>query len=553
LGLGVEVLMMNTSEHTNPIDRQATTANTAATPTVRRQVPRPLLRSWLIACLAAATVAQLSIAVVPGTHLTGTFLASCGVLAVAIGSAVLLLRTGASSGVQRLWPCAYLISLALLLRSQGSLSAGLQPLVLLPIVWMALYHRPRESAMVVLTAVGVLAVMSSLAHVPAGVIVRSAGLWGLAGAIVILSIHSLRGWLGNALDEREEALRQARVLGEVARELNSTLDPQQVIAVALRLAAEIASPPGLRARRANYCHIADGLVEVVAEFDAEGEWVGAKWPLSEHAHLARAVRTREPTMGALDQLGPAVRQVNRSQGIAHGGWVPVIVDGDLHGVLAVAGRNRPVSQQELSRCIAIVGIMELALTNALAHERLREAAFTDPLTSLPNRRGLGRLVRERLGRRPFAVLAIDVDGLKQVNDGHGHAAGDELLLLVANAISSTLRTGDVVARVGGDEFICVILDADTDAGAHVAARMLTTVTNAQPRDSWMPRVSIGVASATPGAPLDLSIRRADAAMYEAKRAGGMRFTVAGHETPSGMTHPTRRPHASTSAPQALMR
>jgi diguanylate cyclase (GGDEF)-like protein len=469
------------------------------------------------------------------------FLASCGVLGVVIGLGVVLPRLGADTIVQLLAPFGYLISLALLFRSQDTVSNGLQPLVLLPIVWVALYHRPRESAVVVLGAVCMLGMMSLLTEVSVAVLVRRTGLWGLMGALVVLGTHNLRRWLGEAIEEREEALRQARVLGDVARELNSTLDPRQVVAVAVRLAAEIASPPGRRARRANYCRISGGVVKVVAECDSEGEWVGATWPLSEHPHLAEAVRTRMPTAGTLDRLGPTVREVNRGQGIRHAGWVPVIVGGDVHGVLAIAGRNRPVSEQDLSLCVSIVRIMELALANALTHQRSQKAALTDPLTLLANRRGMARLVRERRGAGRLAVLAIDVDGLKDINDHYGHAAGDELLLLVADAISSTLRASDVVARVGGDEFTCVLFDTDEDVGAEVAARILQALPDASAHE-WQPSVSIGVACAPPGVALDASVRRADRAMYRAKRAGGMRYELA----PAPATR--RSPMPRTDAP-----
>jgi diguanylate cyclase (GGDEF)-like protein len=472
-----------------------------------------------------ALVGQVSGVAPPGIHLLVPFLASCGVLAVVIGLAVVLPRLGANTMAQLLVPVGYLISLALLFRSQDTVATGLQPLVLVPIVWVALYHRPRESAAVVLGAVCTLGVVSWLPEVPVAVIFRRTGLWGLVGALVVLGAHNLRRWLGDTVEEREEALRQARVLGDVARELNSTLDPRQVVAIAVRLAGEIASPPGRRARRANYCRVSGEVVKVVAEFDSEGEWVGATWPLSEHPHLAEAVRTRMPTTGALDGLGLTVREVNQSQGIGHGGWVPVIVGGDLHGVLAIAGRNRPVSEHDLSLCVSIVRIMELALANALTHQRSQKAALTDPLTLLANRRGMARLVRERRGGGRLAVLAIDVDGLKDINDRYGHAAGDELLRLVADAISSTLRTSDVVARVGGDEFICVLFDTQQDVGTEVAAGILRAISDAS-ADEWQPSVSIGVACALPGAALDAGIRRADRAMYRAKRAGGMRYELA---------------------------
>jgi diguanylate cyclase (GGDEF)-like protein len=466
--------------------------------------------------------------VLPGTRSVAALLASWGVLAAVIGLAVVLPRLGSPSWVRLLAPSGYLIALALLFASQHAVATGLQPLVLLPIVWASLYHRSGESAVLIVGAVCVLTVTSLLAHASPEVVVRTGVLWGFASAILLLGVRNLRRGLDGAVGEREEALRQANVLGDVARELNSTLDPERVVAIAVRLAAEIASPPGLRSRRANYCRVSDGVVRVDAEFDEQGQWLGATWPLREHPLLAESVRRRSATSGTLDpaHLGPTVRQLASGQGVGHGAWVPVVVDEELHGVLAVAGRNRPVSDQELSRCIAIVGIMEIALKNALAHERSQRAALTDPLTSLVNRRGMERLVHERRGRRPLVVFAIDVDHLKDLNDRHGHAAGDELLVLVAEAIRSVLRAGDVLARVGGDEFACVAFDADEGAATLGATRMLKAVRGAD-HPACEPGVSIGVACAELGEPLTNVLRRADAAMYQCKRAGGMRFALAG--------------------------
>ena len=491
----------------------------------RHQAPRPTSRG-VIPFIAVALLAQLSAIALPGTRSMGWFAASCGVLALVIALALVLPRLGFPSWVQLLAPGAYLISLALLIKSQGAVSTGLLPLVLLPIVWVALYHRRTEGMVFILASVWVVALTAWWAHLHANAIIRGAGLFGLAGVIAVLGADNVRCWLGDVIDEREEALRQARVLGEVAREMNSTLDPDRVVAIGVRVAAEIVSPPGLWSRRANYCRVSDGAVRVDAECDEHVEWRGAAWPLDEHPLLAEAIRTQIATSGPLDELGPTVRELAAGQGVAHGAWVPVIVDGEVHGVLAVAGRNRPVSGQSLSLCVAIVRIMELALTNALAHQHFQRAALTDPLTSLANRRGLEQLVLERRGRRPLGVLAVDVDGLKDVNDRHGHAAGDELLLSVARAIASVIRSGDVVARTGGDEFACVVLDADEAAAARVAARMLEAVIAVGDRE-WAPRLSIGVAAVDPGVPLDDGIRRADGAMYEAKRAGGMRYALAG--------------------------
>jgi diguanylate cyclase (GGDEF)-like protein len=477
---------------------------------------------------AVALGAQVLAVTLPGLRSASAFLDSCGVLSAVIGLAPLLTRFRASAWVRLLVPSGYLISLALLFSSQGTI-ATFQPLVLLPILWVAC-HRTAESAVVILEAVCVLVLTSLLAHASVEVAIRTAVLWGIVGTVLVLGARNLSSRLDEAIRGREEALRHAKILGDVARELNSTLDPERVVTIAVQLAAEIASPPGLRSRRANYCRISDGVVRVDAEWDANGQWRGATWPLAEHPLLAESVRRRVPTSGALDlaRLGPAVRRLASDQQVEHGAWIPVVVDGELHGVLAVAGRNRPVSDEELSRSVAIVGIMELSLKNALAHQRAQRVAATDSLTTLANRRGMERLVRERRGRRSLAAVAIDVDRLKDVNDRHGHAAGDELLRVVADAIRSVGRAGDVVARVGGDEFACIVFDADEEAAVGTATRMLEAVRWAGHR-SWEPLISIGVSCAEPGESLDDVLRRADAAMYQSKRAGGMRITIAGAE------------------------
>lgn len=363
-------------------------------------------------------------------------------------------------------------------------------------------------------------------------------LWAsvVLAAVTAICARKLKQVAVTASTQRDEALRQVELLGEVAHELNSTLDPQRVLGAAVRLAAEIASPPGLLPRRANYCRLLGDAVRVDAEFDADGDYIGATWPLSEHPLLARAVRDREPTFGVLDpaSLGPRVRQLAHEQQVGHGAWVPVSVNGQVHGVLAVAGRNRAVSEREVERCVAIVRILELALENALAHEHTQHAARTDALTSLANRRGMEQVVLERRGRRPLTVLAIDIDNLKRVNDTYGHGAGDLLLLHVAGVISSTSRTGDVVARIGGDEFVSVLFDADEQDGARVAERILAALTH--PLDCPLaPRVSIGFTKSDADEELVSAVRRADAAMYEAKRGGGMRYSIRERGRASG--HP----------------
>ncbi len=178
-------------------------------------------------------------------------------------------------------------------------------------------------------------------------------------------------------------------------------------------------------------------------------------------------------------------------------------------------------------------------------EQLRDAAQRDPLTRLPNRSVvLERIQRaiEHRRRHPgygFAVLFMDVDRFKQVNDTLGHAAGDELLRQVAARVEETLRPGDAIARVesqlrtaariGGDEFVVVLEGIrQRDEACTVAERLLQALSRPYRIDSHPVHVSasIGIVAAEQaGEDAGAVLRDCDTAMYEAKRAGRGRWTV----------------------------
>ena len=154
-----------------------------------------------------------------------------------------------------------------------------------------------------------------------------------------------------------------------------------------------------------------------------------------------------------------------------------------------------------------------------AEERLAQRALHDPLTGLPNR----TLFHDRLdqalaaahrGRDHVAVLFIDVDDFKRINDERGHSAGDALLREVAGALTRELRAGDTAARLGGDEFAVLCTgDADREAATDIAERIHARFEHAETT------VSVGVTSGTADTTADMLLREADAAMYSAKAAG----------------------------------
>ncbi len=131
---------------------------------------------------------------------------------------------------------------------------------------------------------------------------------------------------------------------------------------------------------------------------------------------------------------------------------------------------------------------------------------------------LGRMARTG---SPFALVALDLDGFKAVNDVHGRRGGDQALQVVAKRVRAMLRQTDTLARVGGDEFVVLCSDTDEAGALQVAERVLAAIAAPMVLDEGAVRlgVSVGVAVATPGIGRDELLRRADAAMYEAKRTG----------------------------------
>ena len=179
-------------------------------------------------------------------------------------------------------------------------------------------------------------------------------------------------------------------------------------------------------------------------------------------------------------------------------------------------------------------VMVSDVTEARRTERtLRRQALHDPLTGLPNRYlFLDRLEtaaarQERSEGRGTAVLFLDLDRFKPINDGHGHEVGDEVMREVAARLAQAVRATDTVGRLGGDEFAIICEDTDEAAAVLVAARILGDLRRPiQKRgDEHHIGVSIGVAVCPPHEFSEL-VRRADGAMYRAKQLGGGRITVA---------------------------
>lgn len=183
--------------------------------------------------------------------------------------------------------------------------------------------------------------------------------------------------------------------------------------------------------------------------------------------------------------------------------------------------------------VAFVALRHLAVGERL-RQSLVNAASRDPLTRLFNRRHLFRVFRGELRRHErygdaLAIILIDADHFKRLNDAFGHVAGDAALRAIADVCTRSVRTTDVVGRFGGEEFIIVLPHTTATDAAVVAERIRRTISATEIRWRDQPldvTLSLGVAEAGPGTDtFDSLLTAADQALYAAKRAGRDRVSV----------------------------
>lgn len=161
--------------------------------------------------------------------------------------------------------------------------------------------------------------------------------------------------------------------------------------------------------------------------------------------------------------------------------------------------------------------------------RLNSEAQTDPLTQLFNRRGLNAVLDYyQTMRQPFAVLALDIDHFKRVNDTWGHDVGDNVIQQVARTLTASARQTDVVCRNGGEEFLMLLPGSAADEASVLAERVRKSIANAWIEEVGNITLSIGVAAwCGEDVALEVTLKQADAALYQAKQAGRNCVCVSG--------------------------
>ncbi len=282
------------------------------------------------------------------------------------------------------------------------------------------------------------------------------------------------------------------------------------------------------------------LLAAIAPSAARPEWLAIDAPAegvyAGHVHLSRALSARDPP-AALEQALAAVSSIDavvfRS---AHNLALCVCAEAEQ----AIAGRQTAglryarhlarLRWEARSAALASARSMRQAEQLRSEHTILSQHVYLDDLTQLGNRRALARhlegLVTQRIGS--VAIVAIDVDQFKAVNDSRGHVAGDQTLIRVAEVLRAAVRSGDLAVRVGGDEFLLLLPSTQIDVARQRAQAILAQL-GAEPWEQLSPSlcvtVSAGIAAGDPGRHRSILVA-ADAALYEAKAAGGNTVCVA---------------------------
>jgi diguanylate cyclase (GGDEF)-like protein len=258
----------------------------------------------------------------------------------------------------------------------------------------------------------------------------------------------------------------------------------------------------------------------------------------------RAIRDRSVVIddAFTERQFPAAYRENAEPMLALGAGVPLIRDGVVVGALSIVRRDptdafRPIEREAME---LLAGHASLALANAFLHADVAQLAIRDPLTGLYNRRHFdaaldrllaawGRTAPEQ--RRSVSVILFDLDHFGDFNKQHGHQVGDQVLRLFAEILQARFRAADLVARLGGEEFIVVLEGASRDDARRLAEEVRAALAErrimSDDGEELSVRVSAGCAALDEAEPnREHLLRTADVALFMAKRAGRDRVVAA---------------------------
>ncbi|MGA9858592.1 MAG: sensor domain-containing diguanylate cyclase [Solirubrobacteraceae bacterium] len=457
------------------------------------------------------------------TMLAGTgiewpaFAASTGLLAIA---GVLAHRGSRSDRMVRfgqLPGCLTFLLAVAILRGAAGITSGVAGLSMIPVFYAALAGSSRRQLCGVLVGVAAFYLVPILVIGPPAYPhsqYRAALLSVLMSSIVGLATQSLVSRIKSQAAEAGRRERMLEQVGQVVHGLFDSRDPRREVCESARA-------------------ISDATVAVLFESDESGALTSTAMagldvpPVTLRPLLGspvqEAARTGRPRLLTGDMTtATALPELWDAAGCPDSVLIqPLLKDGRVSGILVVGWPAELAVSGSRATVVALLAHeAAVAISRSDQLRRLTGMAQTDPLTGLPNRRAWdARLARAARNGEEFVAAMLDLDHFKRFNDTFGHPAGDRLLKETAAVWRDQLRVGDLLARLGGEEFGLLLFDCDLGAATEVTERLRRLVTGEQ-------TCSVGLALRRDEEPCDDVLSRADQALYEAKAAGRDRACAA---------------------------
>jgi diguanylate cyclase (GGDEF)-like protein len=330
-----------------------------------------------------------------------------------------------------------------------------------------------------------------------------------------------------AHQDRGERLEELTVLGDISQRLSEVATLSQVLNSAIDGAMRITgAEAGLVWRRGD-----DGLFRLGGSINVDAEQLAATPPNQPYSHSTAMLRTGKPVLLADLTIDRGVISRGALAGFRGLLGVPLRSEGHMYGSLYVVHpRAGYFNERHVQQVQVVAAHAGAALARAQAYEEATRLSITDELTGFFNSRYLNARLQEEVARamrygHELALVLIDSDALKLVNDQLGHEAGNEHLRGLARTIRAHVRATDIVARYGGDEFVVLQPEAGLEAARATAERIRTAASVQQ--EGIATSVSIGVAAFPNVREADALFREADRALSVAKQQGKNAVVVAG--------------------------
>jgi diguanylate cyclase (GGDEF)-like protein len=335
------------------------------------------------------------------------------------------------------------------------------------------------------------------------------------------------------LERLDEQVQRAQVLGELIRLSSSTLRLEDILDRVVSKSTEVLGDTALIVLNA------DAKLQLEAAFSKDPERltrllitainVSAQ---SIAASLLRPVldSSESVLVPSLHQarIPPELQSIVDQYGLMSLAATPIRTrDRVLGAFVSISTAPKTLSKQDLATATELADFTAMVVENARLFAELQRSATTDPLTGVYNTRFFHEVLSREASRSqrystPLALLMIDVDGFKPVNDTFGHLVGDKVLTQVGHIISSAVRNTDLVFRCGGDEFGVVLPGTTSDGAVRVAEKILQRVRSERVLETLgytgSLTVSIGVSEYQKGTPFEAMVADADKALYASKRS-----------------------------------